>query len=35
MAMVKNSITVTEHQEMWIQTQLASDNYGTESELKK
>jgi len=33
MAMVKKSITVTEHQEVWIQAQLASGNYGTESEL--
>ena len=33
MAMVKKSITVTGHQEAWIQSQLASGNYGTESEL--
>lgn len=31
--MVKKSITVTGHQEAWIQSQLASGNYGTESEL--
>ncbi len=33
MAMVKKSITVTDQQEAWIQSQLASGNYGTDSEL--
>lgn len=33
MAMVKKSITVTVQQEAWIKSQLASGNYGTESEL--
>lgn len=33
MAMVKKSITVTNQQEQWIQTQMATGNYGTDSEL--
>jgi len=33
MAMVKKSITVTEQQEKWIQEQMATGNYGTDSEL--
>ncbi|MCG7532328.1 type II toxin-antitoxin system ParD family antitoxin [Psychrobium sp. MM17-31] len=33
MAMVKKSITVTEHQEQWMQHQLASGNYASDSEL--
>lgn len=33
MTMVKKSITVTDQQEAWIQTQMASGNYGTDSEL--
>ena len=33
MAMVKKSITVTDQQEAWIQGQMASGNYGTDSEL--
>ncbi|HBC06430.1 MAG TPA: type II toxin-antitoxin system ParD family antitoxin [Rhodospirillaceae bacterium] len=31
--MVKKSITVTDQQEAWIQGQLASGNYATDSEL--
>ena len=33
MAMVKKSITVTDQQERWIQTQMTTGNYGTDSEL--
>ena len=33
MAMVKKSITVTDQQEDWIQAQMATGNYGTDSEL--
>mgnify|MGYP003139950715 CR=1 FL=1 len=33
MSMVKKSITVTDQQEAWIQGQLASGNYATDSEL--
>ena len=33
MAMVKKSITVTDQQERWIQTQMATGNYGTDSEV--
>lgn len=33
MAMVKKSITVTDQQEEWIQAQMATGNYGTDSEL--
>jgi antitoxin ParD1/3/4 len=33
MPMVRKSITVTGHQEAWIQAQMASGNYGTDSEL--
>ena len=33
MAMVKKSITVTDRQEVWIQSQMATGNYGTDSEL--
>lgn len=31
--MVKKSITVTNQQEAWIQAQMATGNYGTDSEL--
>ena len=31
--MVKKSITVTEQQEQWIQTQLASGHYASDSEV--
>ena len=31
--MIKKSITVTDQQEDWIQSQLAKGNYGTDSEL--
>jgi len=33
MAMVKKSITVTDQQEQWIQAQMDTGNYGTDSEL--
>jgi len=33
MSMIKKSITITEHQEGWIQAQMATGNYGTDSEL--
>ncbi len=33
MAMVKKSITVTDQQEEWIQAQMDTGNYGTDSEL--
>ncbi|MCF6299698.1 MAG: type II toxin-antitoxin system ParD family antitoxin [Proteobacteria bacterium] len=33
MTMVKKSITVTDQQEEWIQAQMATGNYGTDSEL--
>ena len=33
MAMVKKSITVTDEQAAWIQAQMASGHYGTDSEL--
>jgi len=33
MPMVKKSITVTDQQEDWIQSQMASGKYGTDSEL--
>jgi len=33
MSMVKKSITVTDQQEAWIQGQLASGHYATDSEL--
>jgi len=33
MTMVKKSITVTDRQEAWIQSQMAAGNYGTDSEL--
>ena len=33
MPMIKKSITVTDQQEQWIQSQMASGNYGTDSEL--
>ena len=33
MAMVKKSITITDRQEAWIQAQMATGNYGTDSEL--
>ena len=33
MAMVKKSITVTDQQDAWIQTQMAEGHYGTDSEL--
>lgn len=31
--MIKKGITVTDQQEEWIQSQMASGNYGTDSEL--
>ena len=31
--MVKKSITVTDQQDKWIQSQMATGNYGTDSEL--
>jgi len=31
--MVKKSITVTEQQESWIQSQMATGNYATDSEI--
>lgn len=33
MPMVKKSITVTDQQEEWIQSQMAAGHYGTDSEL--
>lgn len=33
MAMIKKSIMVTEQQEQWMQAQLASGNYASDSEL--
>ena len=33
MAMVKKSITVTDQQEQWMQAQLATGNYDSDSEL--
>jgi antitoxin ParD1/3/4 len=33
MPMIKKSITVTDQQEEWIKSQMASGNYGTDSEL--
>ena len=33
MAMIKKSITVTAQQEKWMQAQLASGNYASDSEL--
>ncbi|MEM9412467.1 MAG: type II toxin-antitoxin system ParD family antitoxin [Planctomycetota bacterium] len=33
MGMVKKSITVTDQQEDWIQSQMATGHYGTDSEL--
>ncbi len=33
MVMVKKSITVTDQQETWIQSQMETGNYGTDSEL--
>ncbi|XOV81265.1 MAG: type II toxin-antitoxin system ParD family antitoxin [Aestuariibacter sp.] len=33
MAMVKKSITVTDQQEQWMQKQLATGNYASDSEL--
>jgi len=33
MAMVKKSITVTDAQESWIQAQMATGNYATDSEI--
>lgn len=33
MSMVKKSITVTDKQNKWIQTQLATGNYASDSEL--
>ena len=33
MVMIKKSITVTDQQEQWIQSQMATGNYGTDSEL--
>jgi len=31
--MIKKSITITDEQEKWIQAQMATGNYGTDSEL--
>ena len=33
MAMVKRSISLTEHQAAWIKSQIESGNYGNESEV--
>lgn len=33
MSMVKKSITVTDHQEAWIQSQLATGRYASDSEV--
>ena len=33
MAMVKKSITVTDQQEQWIQAQIATGNYASDSEV--
>lgn len=33
MSMVKKSITVTDQQNKWIQSQMETGNYGTDSEL--
>jgi len=33
MPMVKKSITVTDQQDKWIQAQMATGNYGTDSEF--
>jgi len=33
MTMVKKSITVTDQQELWIQAQMATGNYATDSEV--
>ncbi|MCB1983863.1 MAG: type II toxin-antitoxin system ParD family antitoxin [Burkholderiales bacterium] len=33
MAMIKKTITVTEQQEEWIKSQIASGHYGNDSEL--
>lgn len=33
MAMIKKSITVTEKQEKWVKSQIASGNFGNESEV--
>jgi antitoxin ParD1/3/4 len=33
MAMIKKSITVTDQQEQWMQAQLATGNYASDSEL--
>ena len=33
MAMVKKSITVTDQQDKWIQSQMATGNYATDSEI--
>lgn len=33
MGMVKKSITVTDQQDRWIQAQMETGNYGTDSEL--
>ena len=33
MSMIKKSITVTDQQEDWIRSQMASGKYGTDSEL--
>ena len=33
MAMIKKSITVTDQQEQWIQSQIASGDYASDSEL--
>ena len=33
MTMVKKSITITDQQDSWIQTQMATGSYGTDSEF--
>ncbi len=33
MPMVKKSITVTDQQDKWLQSQMATGNYGTDSEI--
>ena len=35
MSMVKKSITITEQQEQWIQAQLASGQYASDSEIMR
>ena len=33
MPMIKKSITVTDQQDKWLQSQMATGNYGTDSEI--